>query len=182
MTTKQSERTEHNNKEDLLDDFSKLFATEGENTNLDNLTQIKSILDTTITSKITPQKNISKFKVSFDEEYDNEDDIAKSLLKELSKMIKKELESKQKNRGVLVWFLIVSFAVLGIFMMCFLWKSNEYETPIVLAVVSGFFVNMIGLVIILVKYMFSPSKEIYDYTINIFKRKENGSENKQDEI
>lgn len=106
-------------------------------------------------------------------EYDTEDDIAKELLKDLKGMINGELINKNKNRNRLMWFLLSTFSVIGIatVVVVFLSAFYSYDQKIVLAMISGFFINMIGVILILVKYMFSPSKELYDYTLNIFKRK-----------
>lgn len=104
-------------------------------------------------------------------EYDTEDEIARGLLNDLKGMIKQELESKEKSRKILTRWLLGAFTVLGIFVIVLTFVSYHYDTKVVLAVISGFFVNIIGLVIILLKYMFSPSKELYDYTLGIFKRK-----------
>lgn len=139
---------------------------------------VEGILDTVPNEQVpNPAINnsIDTREIDIKDEYDTEDEIAHSFLNNLKDMINKELDSKQRNRTILVWFLIGSFSVLGIFLMLFLWNSYWHDTSVVLALISGFFVNMIGLVLVLVKYMFSPSKEIYDYTISIFKRKENGN-------
>lgn len=104
-------------------------------------------------------------------EYDNEDDIARGLLADLKDMIKKELDSKQKSRTRLTYWLMIAFSLIGLSVIGLTFFSMYYDTKIVLAMISGFFVNTIGLVLILLKYMFSPSKELYDYTLGIFKRK-----------
>src|SRR5699024_10842832 len=104
-------------------------------------------------------------------EYDTEDEIDRGLLEDLKGMIKQELQSKQENREKLTRLLIWAFGILGVFVIALTFLSMYYDTKIVLAVISGFFVNTIGLVLVLLKYMFSPSKELYEYSLGIFRRK-----------
>lgn len=116
-------------------------------------------------------KVFKKLNDQLPKEYDTEDEIARGLLEKLKDMIEKELKSKEASRKKLTNLLIYSFAVLGIFVIILTFCSMHYDSKVVLAVISGFFVNTIGLVLVLLKYMFSPSKELYDYTLGIFKRK-----------
>lgn len=117
------------------------------------------------------RKRMEKLRESPPREFDNEDDIAKGLLNDLKDTIKRDLESKENTRKVLTRFLIIAFSIMGICTILLVAFSMNYDTKIVLAALSGFFINVISLVLVLLKYMFSPSKEIYDYTLGIFKRK-----------
>lgn len=114
---------------------------------------------------------IKEFSYELPKEYDTEDEIARDILKDVKEMINAELKSKEVSRKKLTNLLIISFIVLGIFVIGLTVFSMFYDTKIVLAVISGFFINAISLILVLLRYMFSPSKELYTYTIDILKRK-----------
>lgn len=46
-----------------------------------------------------------------------------------------------------------------------------FDNKVVLAVVGGFFANIISLLILLLKYIYSPSRDIHEFVVKLFEEK-----------
>lgn len=90
----------------------------------------------------------------------------RKMLKGLTDDIVRELSRKAKTRfwlivGMALYFLGITVLVFCIVFNC---KYSNYLKSILL---GGFFANLIGLLVIIFKYVFSQSKELYDFWIDI---------------
>ncbi|GGD02464.1 hypothetical protein [Enterococcus wangshanyuanii] len=101
--------------------------------------------------------------------YNNESDIKKGFLEKLLDIMQNEEEDKRKNRTLITHCLLGYFGFISLFVCLVISQSNTMDTAVVLAVVGGFFANVISLLILLLKYIYSPSKELHDFIIQLFK-------------
>lgn len=110
-------------------------------------------------------------------EHNFEDDRANDFLKHMDESIVNDQESKHKFRRVIILSFSIYFCVVTLLVFFILIDpiNHGYSDTIKLSLIGGFFTNLIGLLIIIFKYVFSPTKEHYDFVMNIFKRNVNGS-------
>lgn len=107
------------------------------------------------------------------EEFDNEDEVASKILGDLKTTIKDEWKDKRIHRNWMsIWLVFIFTSITG-GIGYMVYNSNEYETAIILVLIGGFFANFVTLLMVLLKYLFSPSNELYNYSIDILKRKNN---------
>lgn len=88
------------------------------------------------------------------------------MLKELTDDIAKELKCKYWAKLGLIIFTIIYFIVITnlVFKITFNKHYSDYLKSVLL---GGFFANLIGLIVIIFKYVFSQSKDLYDFWIDI---------------
>lgn len=91
--------------------------------------------------------------------------IINDLLEDLIDPLKNEQKSKVKYRKTIliafsIYFVVVTFLFFGI-LFCFMQNGyTEYETKVSIALITGFFVNIIGLVVIIFKYLFDDKNSL----------------------
>ncbi|MBC2575231.1 hypothetical protein [Peptostreptococcus canis] len=98
--------------------------------------------------------------------------IINDLLKELKAPLTNEQKSKLRYRSrVLISFSIYFIIVTGLFfLLLFCLAKDGYtseETKVGMALVTGFFVNIIGLVVIIFKYLFDDKNSLMKDMINL---------------
>lgn len=90
----------------------------------------------------------------------------RSMLNGLTDDIIEDLKKKSRTRFWIMWGMTVYFVVITylVFKIVFSWQYSDYLKSILL---GGFFANLVGLIAIIFKYVFSQSKELYDFWIGI---------------
>lgn len=83
--------------------------------------------------------------------------------------IKRELESKNKYRGILIivllgYLVLVTIAVLAMIEWNNRGGSIILSEKVELALISGIFVNLLGVVILVFRYAFSSTNEILQHS------------------
>lgn len=150
------------------DVFKDFFNLDDESDTIKNLLSKGSFEEQ---SDIITKQAREKLSSGLPEEYDNEDDIAKGLLSSLKELIEKEQSDKQEYRGKVTKWLIWYFSLISILVAVLLVLSDFYNPKIIIAIIGGFFTNLIALLLILLKYLYSPSKELHSFVMAIFNRK-----------
>lgn len=124
------------------------------------------------TTKNLRSKVIQNEKNSADKARDSGEDnnyetaANRSMLNGLTDDIIEDLKKKSSTRiwimlGMTVYFLLITILVFVIVVSP---KYSDYLKSILL---GGFFANLVGLIAIIFKYIFSQSKELYDFWIGI---------------
>lgn len=88
------------------------------------------------------------------------------MLKELTGDIAKELKYKFWAKLILIIFTVLYFIVITYLVFSIVFDCN-YTDYLKSVLLGGFFANLIGLLVIIFKYVFSQSKELYDFWIDI---------------
>lgn len=137
--------------------------------------ELLSQLDNIKTGKDEPGKAGQNKKSEKDSAYkardsgeDNNYETAanRSMLNGLTDGIIVDLKKKSRTRFWIMWGMTVYFVVITylVFKIVFSWQYSDYLKSILL---GGFFANLVGLIAIIFKYVFSQSKELYDFWIGI---------------
>lgn len=100
------------------------------------------------------------------EDLSYETSATRKMLKGLTDGIIVDLKKKSRTRFWIMWGMTVYFVVITylVFKLVFSWQYSDYLKSILL---GGFFANLVGLIAIIFKYVFSQSKELYDFWIGI---------------
>lgn len=165
----------------LLDDIEKVNVTD-ENETTNNKLTIKGLSDEVVINLDIPKLTMLAEEKSENSELDTDRDA------EIAEREERKLELK--NNGLLdtgltnsiieqekmklywapkiiigtsVYFCIVTFCIF-----CVVFNTC-YSDALKSVLLGGFFVNLIGLLIIIFKYIFSPSKDIYNLTLEFKK-------------
>lgn len=145
-----SEENNDNAEKNLLVGIEKTSTSENKTGNLDSDTDT----DTEMRQAIFSEDNNYEVKVT------------KKMLEELTGDIAEELRSKSRTKLHLIFFTVVFFSIITyiIFKIVF---DRGYSDDLKSILLGGFFANLIGLLVIIFKYVFSQSKELYDFWIDI---------------
>ncbi|WP_323705657.1 hypothetical protein [Mammaliicoccus sciuri] len=94
----------------------------------------------------------------------------------INKKIVEELNFKSKAKGwSIIVMLIISIAIMGNLFVVLYWNPLEFDYKIILGLITATFANLFALIMVVFRYVFSPTKEMLDYnsSLNISREDEN---------
>jgi|GEM_PF-6049180 len=88
----------------------------------------------------------------------------------INKKIVEELNFKSKAK---VWsvviMLIISMAIMSNLFIVLYWNPLNFDYKIILGLITATFANLFALIMVVFKYVFSPTKEMLDYNSSLIK-------------
>lgn len=101
--------------------------------------------------------------------------IVNSMIKELTAPLVDEQESKNKYRkGVLIGFAVYFCGItIAVFWLLFNLSADGYsvsETKVANILITGLFINVVGLAIIIFKYLFDEKNSVFKELIKLFSK------------
>ncbi|MBI0110912.1 hypothetical protein [Lactobacillus sp. W8093] len=88
------------------------------------------------------------------------------LIISISNVISSDEEEKNKIKKPIIWGMIIYFVIMTVFVAIVILNFSRSNT-LIRFLLGGFFTNMIGLLVIIFKYIFAPSKDLYNLMIKL---------------
>lgn len=97
-----------------------------------------------------------------------------SHLVSLSGSIEKDLSEKRKHRFWVMLFMCFYFLLVTLLVFGYIFLKHSVDNEIEKLLLGGFYVNLISLMFIILKFLFPPENELYshmDKTMEHFQKK-----------
>lgn len=135
---------------------------------------IKEINNIKINYKDITSKSIKK-QIERNEKKPKEDNLQDiSAHKEMiNYQINKDLEFKRKARSVSIYaFLLISLLIIVNLILVLYWNPANLDYKVIIVLVTVTFANLFTIITVIFKYVFSPTKDMLDYNVNIYDKNE----------
>lgn len=86
----------------------------------------------------------------------------------INKKIVEELNFKSKAKGLsIIVMLVISIAIMGNLFVVLYWNPLDFDYKIILGLITATFANLFALIMVVFRYVFSPTKEMLDYNSSL---------------
>lgn len=155
----------NNSKDEIKKKIDELRAKNKNSNNLDDkINKYNLKISNDLLKQIS--KNEKEYKVDDISDIDNHKQIVnKKIIEELN------FKSRAKEWAIRI-MLGLSIAIILNLLLVLYWNPLDFDYKIILGLITATFANLFALITVVFKYVFSPTKEMFDYNSALITNKE----------